>query len=490
MKNKFYISIILFILFLISCSFQNKKIKYNIPEELNNKINFYLEQFNKFPDENIFLINIANILNEYKYFDESMKYLNRAESNNPKKDDLIKILELKINILETKKRYNDAITAAISLLNINNVLENHLLLSKLYFENKDYLKSIEILKNALETNPNNIEILNKLGIYFIKINQFDEAEKYLLKVVEKDFANITAHYYLTVLYNKIGDMEKYRSELNKVITFGAGSNVKEVAFGYGILAQEYENQNNYDSAIEYIKKALAVNPNIWEIHYKYALLEIKKENFMDAIESLKIAANLNKDNYIIPEKIGDIYYENLNLNKFALQYYLEALELNNSSIRILNRLGNIFYDNKEYNKSIYYFEKITDAAAKDNFTFDAYMKIISILNFYENYNVAIKRCNEALKLFKDEPNLYFQLAQLQEKINNLEEAKNNYIYAIQYNEKFDSAYLNLARVYYKTGHKELAAKTLEKILDIEKSDDVRSAIEVMLEKIKNSEILE
>ncbi|HOL48895.1 MAG TPA: hypothetical protein PK189_12030, partial [bacterium] len=60
MVNNFFkfIFIILILFFSFSCS--SKKNKY--PDELNNKINFYLEQYKKFPDDVIFLIQIAELL--------------------------------------------------------------------------------------------------------------------------------------------------------------------------------------------------------------------------------------------------------------------------------------------------------------------------------------------------------------------------------------------------------------------------------------------
>ncbi|HOK41755.1 MAG TPA: tetratricopeptide repeat protein [bacterium] len=487
MVNNFFkfIFIILILFFSFSCS--SKKNKY--PDELNNKINFYLEQYKKFPDDVIFLIQIAELLFENNYLNDSLNFLEKAEKKIEKnnKIDLEKILKLKIKILEKQNKLSDAIYNCKNLLNVNNNIENYILLSDLYFQNKDYLKAINILEELIAKEPNNIIILTKLGINFIKLNQFEEAEKYLLKVIELDFSNIKAHYYLSILYNKIGENDKFISELDKVILYGKNSNEPEVSFAFGIKAELFEKENNFDSAEVYFKNAIAINNKNWEIYFKYALLLFKKEKFVEAIEELKTAFSLNKNNYLIPLLIGDIYKEKLKLEKFAIKYYFAAYELNNNSIEILDKIGNYYFNEREYNQAIYYFEKIVDFNQKNFYTLDAYLKIVYMLVNYDNYNIALQRINQALNLFPNAYELYFQKAIIYEKQKNYDAAIQNYLEAIKYNEDFDSPYIFAAKLLYETNRKEEALNILEKCLQKIKDENLKINVELFIKRIENKE---
>ncbi len=487
MANNLFKLFFIFLILIFSFSCSSKKNKY--PDELNKKINFYLEQYKKFPDDVIFLIQISELLFENNFLADSFDYIQKAEKNLIKKNktDLEKILKLKIKILEKQNKLSEAIENCENLLNVNNNIENYIILSDLHFQNKDYLKAINILEKLNKKEPDNIIVLTKLGITFIKLNQFEEAEKYLLKTVEIDFSNLKAHYYLAILYNKIGENDKFISELEKVILYGKNSNEPEVSFAYGIKAELYEKENNLDSAEFYFRNAIAINNKNWEIYFKFALLLLKKEKFVEAIEELKTAFALNNNNYLIPLLIADIYKEKLKLDKFAIKYYFTAYELNNNSIEILDKIGNYYFNEREYNQAIYYFEKIVDFNQKNFYTLDAYLKIVYMLVNYDNYNIALQRINQALNLFPNAYELYFQKAIIYEKQKNYDAAIQNYLEAIKYNEDFDSPYIYAGKLLYDLNRKEEALNIFEKCLTKIKDENLKINIELLVKQIENKD---
>ncbi|HPQ20030.1 MAG TPA: hypothetical protein PKX90_12270, partial [bacterium] len=79
MANNLFKLFFIFLILIFSFSCSSKKNKY--PDELNKKINFYLEQYKKFPDDVIFLIQISELLFENNFLADSFDYIQKAEKN-------------------------------------------------------------------------------------------------------------------------------------------------------------------------------------------------------------------------------------------------------------------------------------------------------------------------------------------------------------------------------------------------------------------------
>lgn len=75
-------------------------------------------------------------------------------------------------------------------------------------QNTKLYEALELLKKAVKQDPNNGAYLDSLGWVYFRLNQFDQAELYLKKALERVRKDPTIHEHLGDLYLQKGQLEK------------------------------------------------------------------------------------------------------------------------------------------------------------------------------------------------------------------------------------------------------------------------------------------
>ena len=79
------------------------------------------------------------------------------------------------------------------------------LLGKLYVRSGDIKKGLEVYKELDSLNPNNLDILNNMGVIYRRLNMFNESVVILEKAKAIDPKNETTLYNLGNTYKQKGD---------------------------------------------------------------------------------------------------------------------------------------------------------------------------------------------------------------------------------------------------------------------------------------------
>lgn len=102
------------------------------------------------------------------------------------------------------------------------------------------------------------------------------------------------------------------------------------------IAKIYEEDlANYDKAKEALNLVLSLNSNEAEIYYNLAFIDLAKEKNNDAIEDLKNAILMDKENYKYYRTLGTVYYNNGENDK-AIENIRKAYSLNENDVLALN----------------------------------------------------------------------------------------------------------------------------------------------------------
>ncbi len=155
------------------------------------------------------------------------------------------------------KRYDEVINKVKPLLrkNPNEVIFHNLLALSLQGSGKTH-EGIEILNNALNKFPNNIFILNNLGLLNTSDSNYEKAEKYFKKILEiKDNFFDALINYSTLKLNinqgseaiKILKKIKIKSENQYIVNLGLGN--------------AYQQIGDFENSIKCFKKCLELKPN-------------------------------------------------------------------------------------------------------------------------------------------------------------------------------------------------------------------------------------
>lgn len=375
-----------------------------------------------------------------------------------------------VNLLLLKSKYEQALELCQSLIGEDSQNAQLYYLSAIL--NKQlyrYTESSKSIVKALEIEPNNIEFLNEYASVLVKRNRDIEALNVYKKILDLDKFNINSGIFLSNHYLKNKQVEKAKDILlnlhskdtiNPYFTRNIGlcfikKGKKEDALfwlnktieldstdvkAYVLLARIYSATEEFDLALEYMDKAIELDP-------------LNKEHYMQA---------------------GDIHVLR-NHNFKAIPMYLKAYEIGKDPYDARN-LGFCYYKIKKFEKSKHYL-KIADADGLD-------MQVkIYLGNVYQKFNQmdsSLSCFNAALDLLKPDYGTIFSLYKSKAEsfyyLNKFEKAIESYLLA--YNTETGQAWLDWSKSSILV---DVAAIYAEKL------NDKQKAIEY-LEKIEKSQI--
>jgi tetratricopeptide (TPR) repeat protein len=81
-------------------------------------------------------------------------------------------------------------------------------------------ESLQLIKKALELDPNNGAYLDSLGWAYFKLNQINEAEVYLKKALDPERKDPTIHDHLGDVYYRKGQYEAARTAWELSVAYG------------------------------------------------------------------------------------------------------------------------------------------------------------------------------------------------------------------------------------------------------------------------------
>jgi len=196
------------------------------------------------PDDKDLKLLYADILSESGKSEEAIQRLQQMLSNS---DDDLKVYSTMIQIYQRDKKFKQAEKILLGSEKYFNNKESYLfMLGSLYEREKDYDKSekafkkvlelnpkhaatmnylgymwadrdvqlpeaLDLLKKAVDLDPNNGAYLDSLGWVYFRLNQLDDAETYLKKALERVRKDPTIHEHLGDLYYRKGQYEEARA---------------------------------------------------------------------------------------------------------------------------------------------------------------------------------------------------------------------------------------------------------------------------------------
>ena len=179
------------------------------------------------------------------------------------------------------------------------------------------------------------------------------------------------------------------------------------------LCRAYEEQGDYNKAIEIYNNLIAMAPNIPDLYSNLANIYYIKGEFDLAISNYQTAITLNPNpswTSIIAQTMGFVYQENKSDPDAAISAYQTAYVLTPEDIDIYVNLGSAFYDKEDYDNALQIYRQALE---------------------FQPHNAKI-HCNLGF--------LYWGKG-------DTEEAMKSYELAIKYNDQYDIAYNNLGVIY-------------------------------------------
>ena len=231
----------------------------------------------------------------------------------------------------------------------------------LNFNLKNYIKSEELFKKAILIKNNNHQIFNGYGVLLKELNRDEEAAEKFYKSIEikNDYLN-----------------------------------------AYLNLFQIYKKYNNQEEMLKIIDKIILIKPNFPIMYHEKASILQDLEKFDEAINSIEMVFEYEKDSIENYLRLYDIYDKKKNFNKCE--------EISKNVISILEK--KVETDSKNSDLHFYF------GIAYKNF---------------KKLEIAKKYLKLAIKLNPSKELYYFVLGEIHEQMNEFIDAKENFEQAIK-----------------------------------------------------------
>lgn len=200
-------------------------------------------------------------------------------------------------------------------------------------------EALEVLTKAYDLFPENKQIIYSLGDMYDKMRNFEEAEKYYLKILELEPGNMDNYYVVAEFYKRYagGNGEEGKEEGEEIEEGKTPFQKAEEMYkrrieadpespqGYSYLARFYELPplNDFDKAKEYYDKLILLAPDSAEAWYSkgtnrwakaYRVPDLSREERIKAgyegLDCLKKAVELDPD-YPEPYQWMNVIYQSV-----------------------------------------------------------------------------------------------------------------------------------------------------------------------------------
>ena len=346
--------------------------------------------------------------------------------------------DTKVKLKALKERILAALLIPFDKIAIRNILRSlyylkfmGIFISGFYAEQlKNYSKALELYRGAIEKTPGFAPLYFALGNIYLTTGYFEDAITEYKMAIWLDSFNIAAYRQLCRTYEEQGDYNMAIEIYNKLISMAP--NIPDL---YSNLANIYYIKGEFDLAISNYQTAITLNPNrSWTSVIAQTMGFVYQENKSDpdaAISAYQTAYVLTPEDIDIYVNLGSAFYDKEDYNN-ALAVYRQALELDPHNPKIHCNLGFLYWGKAETEEAI----KSYELAIKYNDSYDIAYNNLGVI-----YLDDLGRVNKAIELFNK---------------------------AIESNPSYALAYFNLARATTIIGDKIEAAKLYQVSQDINK----------------------
>lgn len=243
------------------------------------------------------------------------------------------------------------------------------------FEKGEFKKAKEAFTKVDKTNPNLADAEYKLGIVQVKLQEYSDATVIFEKILKTAPKNVSA------LFN---------------------------------MAQALQFQGKYDEAQEFYNKALDENDKNWECYLNIGIINLKKEDYKKAIETLEKAKEISPENTQILFQLTNAKSEICDMEDSGaiegiLNQYMEISKNPNPPKELSVSMAKFYAKTGDIDKALEFCRKALELNDKD---MEAYKLLGLILMIKKEFTEAKNTLSTALHLQPNNKELHDILAYL------------------------------------------------------------------------------
>lgn len=332
--------------------------------------------------------------------EKTIDYLKKSCAKEPNNPNYIAFLAqlylIDNNIQEAKK-----------ILDLSKSYENNvpylLVKAELSHLEKNKTNEMNYLLKAYKVNPNNQDVLFRLGNYYVEDKKYDLAKKFLEDLINVNNSYFEGEFLLAYTLNELGKTDLAAKKTRKI----AALNPSASEINY-LLSKICQKEGSYKEALEYINNAIKEDENpyyyLQQAHLHNVMFKYKESN-----ESIKEAYELP----YAPDN-DDETNECLLINYLKLTDSAKAFELlknypDKNGIMYKYYMYKYYSIKKDFKKADNYhleIKKFRPVSTKD------FVNYSEIMNDFKGVDAAVKIVDNGLRKYPNDINLHSQKIKL------------------------------------------------------------------------------
>ena len=222
------------------------------------------------------------------------------------------------------------------------------------FKEGKYKECIDAFSLVLETEPDNAEVYNNMGVAYSCTGDFEHAENCYVKAIELDSELAQAYINLSDLYYKAGDIASALGTLQR----GSYELEDNLAIAH-LLARVYIDDQRYEDAIVELERVLDGEPENYDAYYDLGHVYFELGDYEGAISNFENVLEYKEDSELLFYSLAQAYEANNEIDK-AISNYLKAIAVNDKFTLAYKKVGILFMARGDYEDAIEYFENYTE----------------------------------------------------------------------------------------------------------------------------------
>ena len=338
----------------------------------------------------------------------------------------LKLFQVEICVLENKLEQADKLLDILYEIEPSNE-EIYIQKANVLSKRDEHEKAINSLLIALKLSDDeegDADLYALIGMEYLFLDQFENARDYFIKCLEIDFEDYSALYNIIYCFDFLNQNTEAINFLNQYIDKNPYC---EVAWHQ--LGKQYFAIKDYKKALAAFDFAIISDDGFVGAYLEKGKVLEKEKQYLEAIENYKITLALDEPTSFALLRIGHCY-EKLGKDDLAVQYFYKTVHedplLDKGWIAITK-----FYNKKRnFQKALYYINKAINIDCDNVIYWKLYAQINHRLNFLEEaergYKKTLELGNYELQTWLSRSDILIHLGEFEASVYNLIQAAEFY----------------------------------------------------------------
>ena len=351
----------------------------------------------------------------------------------------LKLFKVEVYVFENKLKEANQLLDALYVLEPSNE-EVYIQKANILSKEDKHEDAIKVLKIALNFSEEVSEIHALIGMEYLLIDDFEKAKQSFMSCLEEQPEDYSSLYNIIYCFDFLNQNEEAITFLNKYLN---SNPYCEVAWHQ--LGKQYFSVKDYKKALSAFDFAIISDDRFIGAYLEKGKVLEKLKRYKEAIENYLLTLELDDPTSFALLRMG-CCYEKLGQLDLAKQYYYKTVKEDPLLDKGWTAITKFYLKQHNYQKALYYINKAINIDAENVIYWKLYAQINQRLNFLEEAERGYKR---AIELGNYELNTWLSRTDILIQIGELDAASLNLIQATEFYPENAEIEFRLTGIYYK-----------------------------------------